>query len=158
MIAFAATLIITSALNLFFISQILRKDYSAALQSKLLLLGDNLERQLERITSLGIATRNIEGFSRQCFELVEKNDQVARAMVVDKTGIIIYHSDPSYEDKKIDNKDILSYIEKGKAGVYTAKEDYDNFYCAILLLVMNWTAPSMPLLFARRPELSTRRL
>jgi PAS domain S-box-containing protein len=131
LIAFAATLIITSALNLFFISQILRKDYSAALQSKLLLLGDNLERQLKRITSLGISTRNIEGFSRQCFELVEKNEEVARVMVVDKNGTVIFHSDPSYQGKKVDNKDILSYIGKGKTGVYTAKESYDNFYCAI---------------------------
>jgi len=132
LIAFAATLIITSALNLFFISQILKKDYSTALQSKLLLLGDNLQRQLKRITSLGISTRNIEGFNQQCFELVEKNEQVARAMIVDKDGAIIFHSDPSYQGKKITNKDVLLSIEKGQAEVYYSKESYDNFYCAVV--------------------------
>jgi PAS domain S-box-containing protein len=132
LIAFAATLIITSALNLFFISQILRKDYSTALQSELLILGDNLQTQLKRITSLGISTPNIEGFSQQCFELVRKNKHLTRAMIIDENGKIIFHSDPSYQGKQFSDKAVLSSIESGKTGIYSIEENYVSLYSAVL--------------------------
>jgi len=132
LLAFAATLIITSALNLFFISQILRKDYSIALQSELLILGDNLQTQLKRITSLGISTQNIEGFNQQCFELVSKNKHLTRAMIIDKNGKIIYHSDPSYQGKQFSDKAVLSAIKSGKTGIYSIEENYVSLYSAVL--------------------------
>ncbi|MFA5292004.1 MAG: PAS domain S-box protein [Phycisphaerae bacterium] len=132
LLAFAATLIITSALNLFFISQILRKDYSAALHSKLLILGDNLQTQLKRITSLGISTRDIEGFDQQCLDIVRKNENITRAMIIDRDGTIIFHSDPSQQGKKLLHQKIISSIHTGKPEVYSIAEKGENIYFAVL--------------------------
>lgn len=129
---FAATLIITSALNLFFISQILKKDYRSALHSELLVFGNNLQTQLKRITSLGISTRDIEGFDQQCLELVENNEHIAQAMIVDTKGTIIFHNDSSYEGKKLPHKDILSSITAGKTKIYSIKENNESTYFAVL--------------------------
>jgi PAS domain S-box-containing protein len=132
LLAFIATLIVTSAINLFLISQILKKDYSAALQSELLILGNSLQTQLQRITSLGISTRDIEGFSQQCFELVRKNEYITRAMIIDRDGTIIFHSDPSYEGKKFLVKDVLSAIKTGNSGIYSITENGDKMYSAVV--------------------------
>jgi len=132
LVAFAATLVITSALNLFFISQILKKNYSTALHSELLILGDNLQTQLKRITSLGIPTRDIEGFGQQCLDLVRKNEHITRAMIIDRDGTIIFHSDPSRQGKKLLHQKILSSIQTGKTEVYSIAENGENIYFAVL--------------------------
>ena len=132
MIIFAATLIITSALNLFFIGQIHKKDYRSVLHSELLVLGDNLKTQLKRITLLGISTRNIEGFDQQCLELVEKNKRITQAMIIDTEGTIIFHNDPFRQGKKLPQKDILSSITTGKTEIYSIEENNDNTYFAVL--------------------------
>jgi len=129
---FAATLIITSVLNLTFISQILKKDYRATLHSELLVLGDNLQTQLKRITSLGISTRDIEGFDRQCRDLVEKNEHVVQAMIIDAEGTIIFHNDASYQGKKLPQKAIFSSIKAGKTEIHSIKENNDSIYFAVL--------------------------
>jgi len=132
LIIFAATLIATSAPNLFLISQILKKDYRSALHSELLVLGNNLQAQLKRITSLGIETKNIEGFSKQCQELVKKNKHVIQAMVIDKEGTIIFHNDSSYEGKKLTQENVLSSITAGKTEIHSIKDNNKSTYFAVL--------------------------
>ncbi len=131
MIFFAATLIIASMLNLFFIGQILEKDYKAALHSELLVLGDSLQTQLKRITSLGISTRDIEGFNQQCSELVKNNKRLTQAMIIDGQGTIIFHNDPSLQGKRLIHKDILASISKGEKGIYTVEENKESVYFAV---------------------------
>ncbi len=132
LIIFAATVIATSALNLFLISQILEKDYKSELHSELLILGSNLQTQLERITSLGIATRDIEGFSEQCRELIKKNKHIIQAMVIDGEGTIIFHNDSHYEGKKLTQKVVLSSITAGKTEIHSIKENNKSTYFAVL--------------------------
>lgn len=131
LIFFTATLIVASALNLFVIGQILKKDYKSALYSELLVLGDNLQSQLKRITSLGISTRDIEGFNQQCLELVKKNERTTQAMVIDRQGTIIYHSDPSRQGGRLLHKDILSSISEGREEIYSVRENNESVYFAV---------------------------
>ena len=131
-VVFIAMLVITSILNLFIISQILKKDYRSALHSELLILGNNLEAQLKRITSLGISTRDIEGFDRQCWELVKKNKHIAQAMVIDNKGTIIFHNDPFLQGKVLPHKDILGSISAGKTEIYSVSRGDDSMYYAVL--------------------------
>lgn len=132
LIVFAVTVVVTSAAKLTLIDQILKKDYRSALHSELLVLGDNLKTQLKRITSLGISTRDIEGFDQQCLELVEKNKRITQAMIIDTEGTIIFHNDPFRQGKKLPQKDILSSITAGKTEIYSIEENNDNTYFAVL--------------------------
>jgi PAS domain S-box-containing protein len=131
LIFFAATLIITSVLNLFFMGQILRKDYKSALYSELLVIGDSLQTQLKRITSLGISARDIEGFNQQCQELVRQNNRITQAMIIDKQGTVIFHNDPSRQGGKLLQKEILSSITEGRKGIYSVEENKESVYFAV---------------------------
>ncbi|MGB8226448.1 MAG: PAS domain S-box protein [Sedimentisphaerales bacterium] len=131
LIFFTAILVATSTVNLFFIGQILKKDYKSALYSELLVLGNNLQGQLKRITSLGVSTKDIEGFDQQCLELVKKNNNIAQAMIIDEQGTIVFHNDPSRQGKKLIHKDIFDSIAEGRTGIYSIKENNENLYFAV---------------------------
>jgi PAS domain S-box-containing protein len=53
-------------------------------------------------------------------------------MIIDRNGTIIFHSDPSYEGKKFIEKDVLSSIETGNAGIYSIIENGDDTYSAVV--------------------------
>lgn len=131
-IIFAAALLVTNILNLLFISRILKKDFSTSLNSELSLLGDNLQTQLKRITSLGMSTSDIEGFGQQCLELVRKNEHLTQAMIVDRQGTIIFHNISSRQGQSLPYSRILASIQKGKTEVFSVFENGENYYYAVL--------------------------
>ncbi|OHB50773.1 MAG: hypothetical protein A2Y10_01745 [Planctomycetes bacterium GWF2_41_51] len=131
-IIFAAALVFTNVLNLLFISSILKKDYNAGLHSELLLVGDNLKTQLQRITSLGLATQDIEGFSQQCMELVRKNEHLKEAMIVDRQGTIVFHNIFSNKGKTLEYSRIRESIQTGMKDVFSVSEDNQLYYYAVL--------------------------
>jgi len=118
-ISFAAAMIIIIVFNLFIFNRILTSNFASDLESQLLLLGGNLQTQIKRITSLGIACRDIEGFDSQCLELIKKNQHISQAMVIDSQGIIIFHNSPArhgqlfpIQNNNCQNRSKLNYNNK----------------------------------------------
>jgi PAS domain S-box-containing protein len=130
-IVFTAALIVTSTINLFIIGRILKRDYESALHAELLVLADNLKAQLDRITSLGISTRDIEGFDHQCIELAKKNKHVAEAMVIDAAGTIIFDSDVSNHNGTLSHRNVLAAISAGKTEVYPVSDHGESMFYAV---------------------------
>jgi PAS domain S-box-containing protein len=76
------------------------REYSRALQTSALALGESLRSQLDRIFSLGIPLHELVGFDKQCQELVARNGDIAYAMVVDSHGTVLFCNDPSQLGKQ----------------------------------------------------------
>jgi len=80
---------------------IFTREYSRALQTGALAMGESLLSQLNRIFSLGIPLHELVGFEKQCQELVQRNQELAYVMVVDLNGRILFCNDPSRHGEKV---------------------------------------------------------
>ncbi|OQA04244.1 MAG: PAS fold protein [Planctomycetes bacterium ADurb.Bin401] len=129
---FVAALVLANVLNLFFITSIVKKDYNTSLYSELVLLGDNLRTQLLRITALGIATHDIEGFNQQCLELVRKYEHLTQAMIVDSQGTVVFHNLDSQKGRTLDISMVREAIRLNKIDVFPVSENDNLFFYAVL--------------------------
>lgn len=67
--------------------------YVASLQSRSIAIAQGVRLQMDRILQLGIQMDNLVGFEKQCIAVVESYEGIAFAMVVNREGKILFHSD-----------------------------------------------------------------
>jgi PAS domain S-box-containing protein len=109
----ATSLLLAIGANALIISQVFKKEYSAALQSKIDVVANTLRLQIEKLLALGISIENIEGFEVQCQEILREHNEVAYAMVVQRDGKVLFHNDPAYQGMKINDPHIQeSFAQK----------------------------------------------
>lgn len=104
-------LLLAVGFNSLISNAIFKKEYSEALISKGILVGQMLKVQLARLLEIGIKLDDLIGFEEQCQEAVGKY-QVSFAMVVDLNGNIVFHNDLSRHGKKITDPKISEIIRK----------------------------------------------
>jgi PAS domain S-box-containing protein len=104
------------------------KEYSAALQSKTLVTGQNLKFQLDKVLSLGIPLKDLTGFEEQCRELTNKYKEISYAMVVDTDGIILFHNDPSQMGKQLADTKTLNALKREKETIQIYSENGKEYY------------------------------
>ncbi|MFA7485765.1 MAG: ATP-binding protein [Phycisphaerae bacterium] len=132
LMVFGVTLIAASVMNIIFISQILIKDYKSALHNELLITAGSIQSQIQKIASLGIAVKNIDGFGRQCNEIINKNNRISQAMVLDSEGTIIFHSNPAMHGLKLQHDEIIPVIKRGQTKVLTLGNKNERMYFAVM--------------------------
>ncbi|MCF8053471.1 MAG: PAS domain S-box protein [Desulfobacterales bacterium] len=91
-------LLLTTLAGVWVSGAIFSHVYSKALQSKSTLIGGFLASQLNRLLALGIPLDELVGFESQCREIVENQEEISYAMVVDPDGVVLFHSDPSLHE------------------------------------------------------------
>jgi two-component system sensor kinase FixL len=111
LITVVAVFLLSTALNTFVVSHVFRKEYSAALQSKMDVIANTLRSQIEKLLGLGIAVENIEGFEAQCRESLRKHKDVAYVMVTRKNGEVLFHNDPTRHGTMINDPEILKALK-----------------------------------------------
>jgi PAS domain S-box-containing protein len=89
--------------NTFISSLIFTRDYSEALRSKVLAIAQNLRGELNRLLALDIPLSELVGFEEQCQDVVLQHKDVSYAMVVDRSGRILFHNDPSRNGTEFDS-------------------------------------------------------
>ncbi|MGD9200725.1 MAG: methyl-accepting chemotaxis protein [Chitinispirillia bacterium] len=99
-------------------------------------LTQNLKGQLERILSLGIDLNSLDGFEKQCQEIVVKNQHIKYALIADTEGKILFHNDMAYKGKSLNGSnevlrslsDSTSFKRKVKLENEKIQEYYIPFY------------------------------
>ncbi len=125
-------------LGIFFCSAILNyiftREHFNVLQTNSLILAHNLKFQLERLLQLGLNIDTIEGFDRQCKDLVTKYENISYAYVVNPKGKILFHYHKNqlshkkvFEDPYINHPEILKNIDVMSQISRTTKIDGDLF-------------------------------
>ena len=69
----------------------------------------------------------LAGFEDQCLEIVEKYEDISYAMVVDLDGQILFHNNPAFQGKTIDDDEILNTIKSGRENSQILSIDKDYY-------------------------------
>lgn len=92
------------------------REYTAALESRAVAIGQSLSSQLKHLLNLDIPLADLSGFESQCRALVDQYDGISYAMVVQPDGNILFHSDPARHGQGLANPvDLPDTAEDSKA-------------------------------------------
>lgn len=92
-------LLLTIGTNSWLTSHIFVKEYTEALKSEVMVIGESLKLQLDRLLGLEIPLEDIIGFDEQCQEIISKYPMVDYAMVVKPNGKILFHNNWIFQDQ-----------------------------------------------------------
>ncbi len=121
-------LLTTVGVNVFVGTHLFRKDYFGALKSEMHAICLNLKSQLQRIGQLGIPVRDIEGFDRQCQELIAAHEDVAYALIVQTDGRVLFHSDPTRRGDVLADAELLRSLQERQETLCTGTQDGRQYY------------------------------
>lgn len=82
--------------------------YVASLQSRSIAIAQGVRLQLDRILQLGIAMDNLVGFDKQCTAVVDSYEGIAFAMVVNREGNVLFHSDVTQQGHLLTSPELLA--------------------------------------------------
>jgi len=107
----AAVLFLAVGASILISNYVFIREYTGAVQSRLLAIGKSLNFQLDRLLQLDIPIQDITGFEEQCREIVKKYEGIDYAMVTDVNGKILFHNDPSQHGKVSTDPGTLNAIK-----------------------------------------------
>ena len=107
----AAVLFLAVGASIIISNYVFTREYTSAVQSRLLAIGKSLNFQLDRLLQLDIPIQDITGFEEQCREIVKKYEGIDYAMVTDVNGKILFHNDPSQHGKVSTDPETLNAIK-----------------------------------------------
>jgi two-component sensor histidine kinase/HAMP domain-containing protein len=104
------------------------REYSNALQSKALVIGQSLKLELDRLLKLEIALNDIVGFESQCQDIVNSYEEITYAMVVDTEGLILFHNSPSQHGITLTDPAIVSAIQRAEETIQIHMLQGEDYY------------------------------
>ncbi|MDD5255722.1 MAG: PAS domain S-box protein [Candidatus Omnitrophica bacterium] len=112
-------------------SRVFTREYTDALTSKFLIVGQALRLQLDKLMGLGIPLEELVGFEDQCKELVKKYG-VSYAMITDSGGKVLFHNNPEKHGSIIADAGLLRSIRSGKESIQVMTEGGDKVYDIVI--------------------------
>jgi methyl-accepting chemotaxis protein len=128
-------LFITIGTNNLISSSLFMREYSAALQAEVSVIGENLKNQVERVLELGLTLEDMMGFEEQCADVVNKYPNISIAAVVDNKGIIYFHNDPS-QQKKLLPSSLRKAVQSGKEVVLEFNQTGEQFFGFVIPIIV----------------------
>lgn len=104
-------------------SQLFARAYTDALESRSQAIAQGLRLQLERILQLGIRLDDLYGFEKQCLEAMQAYDGVQFAAVVNREGVIVFHSDRNRHGERLESAELQRGIAAGTASTIAVGTD-----------------------------------
>lgn len=105
------------------ISIIYSKEHYDVMQTNAGMLAQNLGFQLEKLARLGLDLKSIEGFNRQCEDLVHNYNSISYAVIINSQGTpVFWYSEvpeKNYDIFPVKNPSDFSYIRKNNKIVRT---------------------------------------
>lgn len=81
--------------------------YVASLQSRSIAIAQGVRLQMDRILQLDIEMDSLVGFDKQCTAVVDSYEGIAFAMVVNREGKILFHSDVTRQGHALASPELL---------------------------------------------------
>lgn len=129
-------LAITIGTNNYIGGYFFKMEYSKEVQSKVLVIGQGLMLQLDRIRALGITLDNLIGFEEQCQEIINRYDDISYAMVIDTKGTILFHNDPTQHKRIVAEPLIIEAVATGQEQ-FVNYSDKNKDYIGIVVPVLD---------------------
>ncbi|MBC7251596.1 MAG: HAMP domain-containing protein, partial [Anaerolineae bacterium] len=113
-------------------SYVFTREYSRALQSEALVIGQTLRLQLDKLLKLGIRIEDLVGFEKQCQDVVSEYEEISYAMVVDDEGKILFHNDPTQHGKMLTDAAMLEAVQSAQDVIQVYTEQGHEYYDIII--------------------------
>lgn len=127
-----AAFLLSKGINSLVIGQLFRKEYTAALQSKIDVVANTVKSQVERLLALGIVVDDIEGFDVQCGDVLQKHQDLSYVMVVRSDGEVLFHSGAMYQGSRINSPDLLKALILNRQTACVSKIDGKTYYNSVV--------------------------
>jgi PAS domain S-box-containing protein len=109
-------------------------QYTEALQGKVMVIGQGLKLQLDRLFALEIPLEDLMGFEEQCQEVIEKYPDISYATVTNTDGEILFQSNSPPEGEYLEIPAIVDAIRDGKDQVIDYFYRQNRYYGFIIAL------------------------
>jgi serine phosphatase RsbU (regulator of sigma subunit) len=140
-------LLVAVIVNSSIISVIYSNEHYNGMQTNAGMLAQNLSYQLEKLARLGLDLKSIEGFDKQCEDLVHKHNNISYAAVINSQGTpVFWYSEvpqKNYDIFSVMNPSDFSYIRKNANVVRTvqmAGSTYREIYFPVYDAAGNYIA------------------
>ncbi len=110
-IILTAILFVMVGINNWISGSIFVSEYSEALKSEMMVVGEGLKNQMDRLLGLGMAFEDLMGFEEQCSDVVNKYKYISYAAVVNREGRVLFHNDETRHRMKIRNPELIAAIK-----------------------------------------------
>lgn len=100
-----------------------RKNYTEAILIGTYGIGHSLNSVVTELLSLGLPIESFTGMDKKCRQLLETNPSISYIGIADRTGKILYHSDPAVVDKVFDD----DVMKKSVASLTPLTQAYKRF-------------------------------
>ncbi|TCT13849.1 PAS domain S-box-containing protein [Natranaerovirga pectinivora] len=112
------------------------KEYTKAAKAELMVIGETLKIQMERVLGFDLQISDNMVFEYFCHEVVEKYEDVRYAMVVDDKGEILFHNrdylvtnpELHYRGKSLDIPEVLEVINNKKDDIVIYNNESGEYY------------------------------
>lgn len=111
---------------------IFTKEQTRSLESKMLAVGNGLKHQIERVIHLGIPPGEAVGFEEQCRKTYTAYPDIAYAMVLDHSGTILFHHDPSLNGLHVENPAVMQALSSPVEMIVVSSKDGKKYHDAIV--------------------------
>jgi diguanylate cyclase (GGDEF)-like protein/PAS domain S-box-containing protein len=97
------------------------EELERALQSRSFAIAKSLRMQLDRVLQLGLGLEDLSGFEMQLQDAVANYPGISSALVVDRAGKIVFHSDFSRIGGRVESTQMLAAVAQPReAAVHSA--------------------------------------
>jgi two-component sensor histidine kinase/HAMP domain-containing protein len=127
-----AVLGIVFTIDSFVSYRVLVDEYTQAVILQATGIAQSLKLQLERIMKLGIPLHEIIGFESQCQNVLSDSDILSYALVMDATGVILFHNDHAQQGQRMPISWSQDLIKPEKPLVHTVATFGKRGYVIIL--------------------------
>jgi len=104
------------------------QEYANVLQSRALIIGQDVQSQLSRQLDLGISLTELSGFEKQLQDTIGTYGDITYAMILDLNGKILFHNDISQHNRVITDRPTLTAIRSGRETVQLYSDGQGEFY------------------------------
>jgi signal transduction histidine kinase/DNA-binding NarL/FixJ family response regulator len=110
------------------------KEYTKALESRSLAIGNSVKIQLERLLKLtfGIRVEDLVGFDQQCQDIVRTYEGISYAMVTNPEGRVVFHNDQAKVGKVLGDPDLSGPVRNQAETITANVEDGVKVYSAVV--------------------------
>lgn len=121
----ALVLFLALGLNTAALTFVAFDKFKSALHSKIIAIGEGMEREIEKALNLGITLEYIEGANEKLNELVSRDKDIAYSMVIDTKGKVLFHNDESMLGKELKDKVTMDAASSNKLLIQHSDSFYD---------------------------------
>jgi len=121
----AGILFFIIAINTGVLTFVATEKYKNAIFSKTEAVGEGLQRDLGKVLGLGVPIESLEGVNERMKEFISRDKAIGYAMVTDRGGKVLFHSDGASVGKVLKDKATLAALASSRMLNQQADAFYD---------------------------------